>query len=636
MKIIIDVVNMLPILKSMEFSKILPLSETSVEKIIFHEGINKFLAENGAGKTTLTDLVEHSLVRDAHAFAWNVFSKKRVDRTAYIKSEWMFGSDIESITHELTDAGARTRVTSSKFSNKSHTRDMYSDFLYSRTNLTIEQTQKLFEGVYYKRENDLNLLGTLGEESLMDFFELLNKAIRMDTPATIKLRNQIGEIKRQIDMRKNSKRKIEATIEKIEIVFSGTDSSAEAIDTIGARKGDLERNNLKLRDEIEKLRADTLALEEEDQQILDKLDKNQESLLEVRRKTDNLKSEKYTLNSDLQRLENELKGFEKLGSIQYHEVKQAWKKKQNCELCGSSIFSNWEERVTIGCPSCGTSWKKIPKAVKEAAETNHVKIEEDTRDIKTEIEKITHKLRATEEDIEKYQNKEDKTTQLLKSLREKLATNNSRRRKHQQKSEEINQRIQRIGVEIGSLTAQEKMVSQDESIGLLKINLEKINSELEDYRLQLERLERDLPEQKELQKILNNFTRSTKEIFGYSMLADTDTRVITISKDGSSRDFAAMSWSERYFIDVVFRIAIFNFLIDNGTMNKGFLILDSPEAALDTNRLELLSNLINLHKNKINFIIATRVKNFYNQLEGTALDIRKQTQTSLFDFITNA
>ncbi|MHA1842239.1 MAG: hypothetical protein ACTSYW_09725, partial [Candidatus Heimdallarchaeota archaeon] len=220
--------------------------------------------------------------------------------------------------------------------------------------------------------------------------------------------------------------------------------------------------------------------------------------------------------------------------------------------------------------------------------------------------------------------------------REQLATNNSRRRKLQQESEEINQRIQRIGVEIGSLTAQEKMVNQDESIGLLKVNLEKINSELDDYRLQLERLERDLPEQKELQKILNNFTRSTKEVFGYSMLADTDTRIITISKDDSNRDFAAMSWSERYFIDVVFRISIFHFLIENETMAKGLLILDSPEAALDPHRLKLLSNLINQHKDKINFVIATRVKTFYDMLDGVSLDIQKQTQTSLFDFIAFA
>ncbi|MHA1244337.1 MAG: hypothetical protein ACTSP7_07150, partial [Candidatus Heimdallarchaeota archaeon] len=163
-----------------------------------------------------------------------------------------------------------------------------------------------------------------------------------------------------------------------------------------------------------------------------------------------------------------------------------------------------------------------------------------------------------------------------------------------------------------------------------------INSELDDYRLQLERLERDLPEQKELQKILNNFTRSTKEVFGYSMLADTDTRIITISKDDSNRDFAAMSWSERYFIDVVFRISIFHFLIENGTMAKGLLILDSPEAALDPHRLKLLSNLINQHKDKINFVIATRVKTFYDMLDGVSLDIQKQTQTSLFDFIAFA
>ncbi len=625
---------MLPVLKSLEFSKILPLSEKSIERIKFREGINKFLAENGSGKTTLTDLIEHSLVRDAHAFAWNVFSKKRADKTAYIKAEWVFGKEDNSITHELTDAGARTRVTSSKFSNKAHTRDMYSDFLYSRTNLTLEQIQKLFQGVYYKRENDLNLLSTPGEENLMDFFELLNRAIRMETPATIKLRNQIGEIKRQIDLRKNNKRKIEVQIEKMEIIFASADTSADALDSIGARKGELERNNFKLRDEIEISRSILLKLEEEDQKILDELDKDQEGLLEVRLKQDEIKTKRYTLKSNLDSLKRELDGYNKLGKINYFDIKNDWEKKQNCELCGTGVSDHWNERIADGCPVCGTNWKAIPKSIKESISKDQVKPENDARDIQKEIDNISHKLRALNEDLEKYEKEEKKITENLKGLRDKLATNNSRRREMQAQNEEFNQKIQRIGVEIGSLTAQEKMVNQDESIGLLKVNLEKINSELENYKAQLERLERELPEQKELQKILNNFTRSTKEIFGYSMLADTDTRVITITKDDSNRDFAAMSWSEKYFIDVVFRLAIFNFLIENGIMNKGLLILDSPEAALDPLRLELLANLINSHKGKINFIIATRVAKFFDQLEGNPLEIKKQTQTSLFDFIS--
>ena len=71
----------------------------------------------------------------------------------------------------------------------------------------------------------------------------------------------------------------------------------------------------------------------------------------------------------------------------------------------------------------------------------------------------------------------------------------------------------------------------------------------------------------------------------------------------------------------------------NGIMKRGLLILDSPEAALDPFRLELLANMINKQKNKINFIIATRVGQFYDLLDGHPLDIKKQTQTSLFDFI---
>jgi DNA repair exonuclease SbcCD ATPase subunit len=497
----------------------------------------------------------------------------------------------------------------------------------------LEQTQKLFEGVYYKRENDLNLLGTPGEENLMDFFELLNKAIRMETPATIKLRNQIGEVKRQIEMRKNSKRRYETQLEKMEIIFTSADTSAEALDTIGSRKGELERNSSKLQKDMEKQSKTLLKLEDEDQKILDDLDKDQETLVEIRLKHDELKSKKYAMENQLERLKRELAGFKKLGKVDYSSIKGDWEKKQNCNLCGSTVFDHWEERIVVGCPVCGTGWKKIPKSVKETVSKDQTKVENNARDIQKEIDVITHELRAMGEDIDKYAKQESKITSALKSLREKLATNNGRRREIQKKSEEINQQIQRISVELGGLSAQEKMVNQDESIGLIKVNLEKINSELENYSGQLERLERDLPEQKELQKILNNFTRFTKEIFGYSMLADTDTRVITITKDDSDRDFAAMSWSERYFIDVVFRIAIFHFLIENGIMKKGLLILDSPEAALDPFRLELLANLLNSNKNKINFIIATRVGQFYKLLDGYPLDIKKQTQTSLFDFI---
>lgn len=625
---------MLPNLKSLEFSKILPLSEKSIEHIVFKEGINKFYAENGSGKTTLTDLIEHSLVRDAHAFAWNVFSKKRVDKNAYVKADWIFGTEKVSITHELTDAGARTRATSPKFSNKAHTKDMYSDLLYSKTNLSLEQMQKIFEGVYYKRENDLNLLGTPGEENLMDFFELLNKAIRIDTPTTIKMRNQIGEVKRQIDIRRANKRKYEATLEKMEIIFAGADSSAEAMDSIGARKGDLQRDNNKLRNEMDKLRTDLAELEEEDEKLLDQLDKEQETLLEVRLKIDNLKSNKYSMENDLKSLQNEKEGFDKLGKVNYEEIKTAWKKKEICELCGTSIYNKWNERIEKGCPVCGTGWKNIQQTVKDAVKNNTKNLDKEARNIQEEMENLIHELRTIEEDIAKHEKKEEEITNTLKKSRDKLAINNTRRRKIQQQNEEINQKIQRIGVEMGSLSAQEKMVNQEESIGLIKVNLERINAELEDLYAQLARLERELPEQKELQQILNNFTRSTKEIFGYSMLADTDTRVITISKDDSVRDFAAMSWSERYFIDVVFRMAIFHFLIENGIMKRGLIILDSPEAALDPYRLDLLANLINKNKDRINFVIATRVQNFYQDLDGNPLEIKKQTQTSLFDFIT--
>ncbi|MEA2070848.1 MAG: hypothetical protein U9O98_06100 [Asgard group archaeon] len=622
---------MLPILKTIEFSKILPLSEKSIQRINLKDGVNKFLAENGSGKTTLTDIIELSLVRDAHAYTWNIFAKKRVDRTAYIRGEWLFGSKKNSITHELTDAGARTRVTSPTFSNKAHTREMYSDFLYEQTNLYLESMRTLFEGMYYKRENDLNLLSTPGDENLMEFFELLNKVIRMETPATIKLRNKIGELRRQINMRKKKKRKIEGRIEKLEALFEEAESSAEVIDSIGQRKGDIQRTNEKLRHEIEENKQKLNNLEEEDQEILDKLNHKQEQLVELRLKIDRLKSEHFTLENELEKLQKELSGYEKISNNDYSEIKDKWKEKATCELCGTLIYDHWTERLEDGCPVCGTTWKELPDNLQEVITKEKSTL--DTTNIKKDIEEVTHKLRTTAEDLNMKKRQEEEINEDLKHLRDRLTINNSRRRELQKENDQINEKIQRMQMEIGSLSAQEKMINQEVSIGLLRLQLEKLTDEINDYSVKLEQLEKKLPEQEELQKILNNFTKTTKELFGYSMLADTETRTITISKDGSHRDFAAMSWSERYFIDVVFRIAIFRFLIENKIIPRGFIILDSPEAALDPHRLSLLAELINKHSGKITFIVATRVKNFYDALSGQRLEIKKETQTSLFDFI---
>jgi DNA repair exonuclease SbcCD ATPase subunit len=624
---------MLPVLQLLEFSKILPLSENSIETVTIKNGVNKFLAENGSGKTTLTDLIEHSLVRDAHAFAWNVFSKKRVDKNAYVRSKWAFGDRKSTIVHEFTDAGARSRISSPKFSEKAVTREDYSNFLYEQTNLELQQLQRLFEGIYYKRENDLNLLGTAGEDDLMEFFELLNKTIRVETPDTIKLRNQIGHLRMELKTRRNKKKNMENKLEKLELLFEGANSSAEALETIGSRKAELQISRRRLEEQIIALDDKIEELHNEEDQAFERSTGYDEELVRIRNKIDELKSKRFSIKNQLQRRENELEGFKKLQNINYQEIKEKWEGKENCELCGAAIYTNWGERIQEGCPVCGTEWRKLPDTAKEALGVEQKSLGSETSNLQQEVDNLTHQLRSINEDIEKARKEEEEILQNTKTLREQLRIINSRQRKIQEEKKELNRKIQRLGEELGQLTAQEKMVNQNENVNLLKMNLEKVSNQIKEYEAKKERLEKELPEQEELQKILNNFAHTTKELFGYSMLADTETRTITISKDGSVRDFAAMSWSERFFIDIVLRMAIFHFLIDNKVINQGMIILDSPEAALDPHRLELLATLINKHKDRINFIVATRVGKFYDQLEGYDLEIKKQIQTSLFDFL---
>lgn len=85
---------MLPILSELEFSHIIPLSESSTHRIEILEGINVLHAENGYGKTTLLDIIERSICSDAHAQRYFSFARKRVDKKAYIKSKWISENEI--------------------------------------------------------------------------------------------------------------------------------------------------------------------------------------------------------------------------------------------------------------------------------------------------------------------------------------------------------------------------------------------------------------------------------------------------------------------------------------------------------------------------------------------------------------
>lgn len=622
----------LPIISELEFSDIIPLStQSSVNRIQFHEGINVLLAENGYGKTTLCDIIERSICSDAHAQRYFSFSKKRASKKAYIKSKWM--SDVEvRLLQSLTDAGIRTRVAEKGKAEHSYSKEEYSNYLYRKLHLTLTDFQELFYSLYYKREDNHSLLGREDEEDLYSFFILINK-YTSGAPEDYQLRQKIRIKEKERKDILDQIKKVEETEEKIRSAmrYLGIEEVNEEALTI--QHNELENMRKEKEQTIKEAEAIIQQLEKEEEVKSEEMYEIREQVYQIRTELDKLKAKRGSLELEKERILKEIKMASQIGGDKYDAIRSKIKNNPKCEFCSTDLDKQWEQRLSVGCPLCGTEWQKLPRELYDSI----MKVQDYEVPQTDALEEAIEKINAEKEEIEK---KIKEVNDRLYKIKEKERETYNELAEVKSRIKEQDRRIRQIMNEINEFTRKSTIIETQLDLLKTNVNLNAIIARKESLEEKLKLKEEELLKLKEKEsstrereQILRNFSETAMQIFGYGMQIDPKSLTLSLMVDGSVRAYESLSGGEKYMVDICLRIAVWKYLISKGYAKQGLLIIDSPENALDEKRLLLLAEVLNATKNKILYIVTTRNQLFNQYLEGTPITVRKQIQTSLFDFI---
>ncbi len=621
---------MLPTLLMLEFSDIIPLSENKTYTIELNEGVNAILANNGAGKTTLCDIIERSICSDAHAQRYSSFVKKRTTKDAFIKSKWFFEN--ETLIHQLlTDGGIRTRVTERGKGVRSYSKEEYSNHIYRELRINLAEFQDLYQSLYYKREDDHTLLGR-EETDLYSFFTLLNK-YTSGAPEDYQLRQKIRELEAKRKNLQDQIKKMEETEEKIRTVMQmlGIEEMSDQI--LSSRYQEIEIEKKRKEEEIKTIEAKITALEKEEEKRNEILFEKRENTYLLRAEVDKLKAKRGSIEVEKEKIRQEIKVAEKVGSEKYDEIKTKVAKKPSCEFCNSNLLNSWDKRINVGCPLCGTEWQRLPRELKEGLfkienqeEPQTEALEEMIMIKNEEIKELSGQIEKAEEEYKKAKKEEIDLQQEITNIRAEIKSED---RKIRSIMNEINDFVKKA-TEIETQRDMQKTNVNLNAVIARKEGLKNKHQELQDEIAVLKAKESST---KEKEQILKQFLNTTMSIFGYGMAIEPRTMNLSLMVDGSVRAYESMSGGEKYFVDLCLRIAVWKYLLERGFVKQATMVIDSPENALDEERLIILADVLNKEKENFVYVVTTRNKEFYKKLYANPIEVKKMIQTSLFDFM---
>ncbi len=622
---------MLPILSELEFSDIIPLSESSTHIIKFESGINSLLANNGHGKTTLCDIIERALCSDAHAQRYSSFSRKRASKDAYIKSTWFFSQEA-IIKQNLTDAGIRTHVSESGKGTRSYSKQEYSNYLFRKLKISLDDLQDLYQSLYFKREDSHTLLGREEENDLYSFFRLIHK-YTSGAPEDYQLRQKIREKEQKRKDTMDQVKKLEETEEKIRSAMQLLGIEAVSEQILTERYKELEKQR-KQKEEIIEIEEEKIQeLEKEEEKLNELLFAKKEENYEMRIEIDKIRTNRNNLARKRETILKSLDVAEKVGSEKYDYLKTKISQKPMCEFCHTNLERNWDRRLQVGCPICGTEWHRLPASLKEGLfniEKQEMpesqSLEEDLAKTEAELIELNEKLKQTEEEFKQEKQQERQLHETISSIRAKI-------KQHDQVIKGIMKEINQSVKSITLVETQMDFIKENINLNAIISRKESLKQKLQEIQEELLKLKANEPSTVERTQILKQFSETALDVFGYGMHIDPKFMTLSLLVDGSNRAYESMSGGEKYFIDIALRIAVWKYLINKGYAKYGMLIIDSPENALDGKRLELLATVLNDVKDNFLIIVTTRNREFSERLYSTPIKVKKEVQTSLFDYI---
>ncbi len=622
---------MLPYLRSIEFGYVIPLAVKGTQKAVIDDGINVFVAENGNGKTTFLDLIERSICSDAHAERYRSFSHKRASSAAFILADWQFDRVI-TVEQQLTDDGVRTRLMPPQGSFKHYTKPEYSRFLLQQMGLTLDEFQELFESLYYKRENDLALMAK-SSGGILSVMELLSKLTLRETKETLQIRGQLRQLETEIRVLQQERKALLENISEVQMILGeSAGKKKRTLPALEAEKSQLLAEISMIERKAEQKREALHRLNEKHASIVKSLNAAEDELRELIRMREKIKGELEFSNYQADMVRKELNDLQ--NQVEHASYEDYLAQHPRCPLCRSSLKTRARERAKQGCPYCLTPWSEIPSETRKRILKVELNLSpSNLSNLEKELSELEKVIGQKEKELLELSNKIRDEKDFVASLRTDLVGISKQRLQEEDELSALSRSLRSHQESLHEIELSISLIRERTEAPLIKEKLELIEDSIEQKQRERQELLSQLPEKRDVRQILSEFSSITKEVFGYALIVEPETGVITVGANQSIRPFDSMSWGEKYLTDTCFRIAVWRHLIREGAAHHGLLLLDSPEAALDEKRLHVLADLLKKYSEEITVIVTTRLESFKESLGGHELFITRTGQTSLFDFV---
>ncbi len=525
---------------------------------------------NGAGKTTCINSIEFGLLGSSSDLEMKTNFSNRVINKYTITTVLKIDDKRYQLIRSLAPY------------SESH------DVSFQRISETeLDHYYEMYEGVQEVNTMFHSLTGlTFSEYSkLFDFFSL--RVPRRHYLAAV-LFNTNGAIWRQ---RIFTKLMGENTVVKIsEEAFKRWTNSKSSISRT--------KNQIARYEDLQELEINKVTQSPSSTKMDDELAENE--LLTVKNKITSLKEQKRSYQAKSEELRTKyFEGLQNEGDIhtKYAEKKlkldkidELRKNEWICNVCNSNYSIEAEKRIKQGfCPSCGSHTNV----------SEYLQSQETYNSLREEIHALNIKIKKNEERFTKF-----------KTLLEKI----------DKEVQAFDRELEALQDRLVQLTAEKPLIQVGRTHDVLfQLNqdLQKFEEEEQQYNVLYDITKKYLDDKTNelINKLNERFHYYQRELFDSSKWSLTPSFDILSEDD---QEFKHLSHGEKNITDIIFRMAVFDTLLEFKPDQKLFFIIDTPEEGLDAafyKRFQIVFvDFVQQHKNNL-IVFTSCERDFIDRLD---------------------
>jgi energy-coupling factor transporter ATP-binding protein EcfA2 len=593
----------LPQFKHVTINAVFPVSLSGTIGFPIKSGINLFIRPNGQGKTTLADLLECGLLGDTNGDT--TLTQKAMNNKSFVALTFAIGGQTYANWRIYLKDQIKIYFKPGKEPERAINKRRYLDDVESLTELPFTFIKDFYNFCVYMREDHV-FLPISENQRFSSFLKYLNSSVYPSF---------VGLTTHELDSLRMKRKKTIENIKKLNKSLKALNDREKVIKDLSS--------SVSISDSDKELViAEIKRLEERKAELVDAifvLNKKQYDLyndyMEKYRVLSEKEQELSGISSNIEFLAKSMKDLTKQENNVVEKQKNLLSEFEVCHLCGTSLEETWNKRIVQGkCPVCAFNLDEDDPLMKKLIEKKSGFLIDDREKQKEKQNQLRFKKEGLQE-------KQLSLSKELNVLREKVNIVEKNRNKVRTDLKELNDQLSTIEKELKEKQQKHAKITQLVQLQLLhKETSADEEADLNNRTMELEK--QKLQFTKELQQKQNGLVGKIEEIKlrFEKYVRDLSTKLFTVpltlnlenwkiefleDAEPQERAVMALASSERYFIDFLMRVSFQKLFIEYGLLSRGFLVLDSPETAIDSNRLQALAKILDELAESFDIIICT-------------------------------